>query len=103
MKHGWLLALLLSVAGCVTTDDERVRDYSSDGLQLFRCGNYRAARESYQAALALRPEDIGLMYNVAQCYDRQGADAQAEKLYNDCLQRAPNHGACRHALAELLV
>jgi Flp pilus assembly protein TadD len=99
----WLLTLLLSVAGCVTTDDERVRDYSADGLHLFRCGNYLAARESYQAALVLRPEDVGLMYNVAQCYDRQGASAQAEKLYNDCLQRDPNHAACRHALAELLV
>src|SRR6202022_608890 len=39
MRRGaWLLILLVSVAGCVTTDDERVRDYSADGLHLFQCG-----------------------------------------------------------------
>jgi len=102
-RAAWFLLLVVGLGGCATTDDERVRAYSSDGLSLFQGGNYRAARESYQAALALRPEDVGLIYNVGQCYDRQGASPQAEKCYNDCLQRSTNHAACRHALAELLV
>ena len=100
----WLGAVLLvGLTGCMSEEAERARDYTTDGLHLFQHGDYRAARESFQAALTLRPEDTGLMYNVAQCYERQGADAQAEHFYVACLQRSPDHAPCRHALAALLV
>lgn len=100
----WVTAVLLvGLAGCATEDAERVRDYTADGLNLYRHGDYLGARESFQAALALRPDDPGLMYNVAQCYDHQGAGAPAERYYLACLQRSPDHAAGRHALAALLV
>ena len=79
------------------------RDHNADGVYLFQSGDYRSARESFQAALALQPTDTGLLYNVGQCYDRQGELAKAERYYQECLQRAPNHTECRHALAAVLV
>jgi Flp pilus assembly protein TadD len=94
---------LMCLAGCAPMGQERLHDYNEDGLYLFQRGDYNEARESFQAALALRPEDAGLMYNLGECYDRLGDDKKAEQYYNECLARAPNHPACRHALACVLV
>jgi Tfp pilus assembly protein PilF len=102
-RAGWLLLGVVCVAGCAGSQGELVRDYNADGVFLFQRGDYRSARESFQAALALKPEDPGLLYNVGRCYDHQGASDKAERFYNDCLQRAPNQSACRHALVVLLV
>ncbi len=102
-RAGWLLAWTVCLAGCTGPRDQLVREYDADGVLLFQHGDYRSARESFQAALALKPDDPGLLYNVGQCYDRQGAPDKAEHFYNDCLQRDPNHVACRHSLAVLLV
>ncbi len=99
-----MMALLLCLAGCVSTErDELARTYNDDGVQLFRRGDYARARESFQAALNLRSDDADLMFNLGRCYDRLGSGAQAEQSYGQCLGRAPNHVACRHALAVLLV
>src|SRR5262249_13001417 len=49
------------------------------------------------------PEDSGLLYNVGQCYDHLGDAAKAEQFYVACLQRAPDHAPCHHALSVLLV
>jgi Tfp pilus assembly protein PilF len=87
----------------MSPDLERVRAYSEDGLYLFQRGDYPAARESFQAALALQPDDVTLLYNIGECYDRANDAAKAERYYNECLLRAPNQADCRHALATLLV
>lgn len=102
-KIAWVAGVVLGLAGCVTTGDDRFRDYNEDGLFQFRQGNYRDARESFQAALDLKTGDPALMYDIAECYDRLGDAAKAERFYRECLDRAPNHEACRHALAALLV
>lgn len=99
----WLLGVAVCLAGCVGPEDERIRDYNADGVFLFQQGDYRSARESFQAALDLKLDDPALLYNLGQCYDRVGGDTKAERYYNDCLQRTPNHVACRHALAALLL
>jgi tetratricopeptide (TPR) repeat protein len=103
MRLVWLTAaLVLCSGGCTSVQDERFRLYSEDGLSLYQHGNFRDARDSFQAALSLKPDDPVLIYNLGECYDQLGDSAQAEKLYRDCLQRAPNQVACRHALALLL-
>lgn len=99
----WVAGLALSLGGCASSSEERVREYNQDGLQLFQQGEYQAARETFQAALALKPEDPALFYNIGECYARQNDAVQAQRYYNECLQRAPNHIACRHALADLMV
>ena len=103
MGSGCGLLILLSATGCVAPNQEKVRAFTEDGVHLYTIGDYKDAQESFQAALALKPADADLLYNVGQCCDRLGEDAAAERAYSDCLQRAPNHAECRHALAVLLV
>jgi tetratricopeptide (TPR) repeat protein len=100
-QRGWLLALVLS--GCVTVEQERLQDYNNDGVYLFKRGDYQSARESFQAALALKSNDPALLYNIGQCYDRLGDAGKAEVYYGQCLQGATNHADCRHALASLML
>jgi Flp pilus assembly protein TadD len=104
MRHrGWLVALALYLSGCESASQERLRDYDQDGIYLFERGDYGAARESFQAALTLKPTDPGLLYNIGQCCDRLEDTAKAERYYGQCLLQAPNHVECRHALASMLV
>jgi Flp pilus assembly protein TadD len=99
----WLAGLVFCLIGCTNAAQERVRVYNADGISLFAKGDYGDARDSFKAALALTPNDAGLLYNLAQCYDRMGDAAKAESYYNQCLQAAPGNADCRHALNVLLV
>ena len=101
--HCGTMIIILLASGCVSDVQERVRFYNEDGVHLFHRGNYASARDSFAVALSLSPEDTALSYNLAQCYDRMGDTAKAERQYKECLQRAPNHAECRHAYDELLV
>jgi Flp pilus assembly protein TadD len=97
------LALLAALGGgCVTTDDEKLRAFADDGAFLYQRGAYAEARDTFRAALALQPDDPNLVYDLAQCCDRLGDDAQAEKFYRDCLQRSPGHAEAMHGLVALL-
>lgn len=98
----WLV-LALCLSGCESASQERLRAYNQDGVYLFERGDYPAARETFQAALALKPNDPTLLYDLGQCYDRLGDLAKAERYYAQCLMQAPNHAECRHALASMLV
>lgn len=102
-RVGMRLLLVLGLTGCTQTAHERVRDYNWDGVQLYQRGNISAATESFQAALQLDPENSTLHYNLGECYARLGQTAKAEQLYRQCLDRAPNHADCRHALTVHLV
>jgi Flp pilus assembly protein TadD len=99
----WLLRLIICLGGCESASQERLRDYNQDGIYLFQRGDYAAARESFQAALALKSDDPALLYNLGECYDRLGDPVKAERTYRQCLLEAPNHADCRHALASMLV
>src|SRR5579871_4039788 len=102
-RLGWVPWLALGLAGCTSAAEERARDYTRDAFQQYQVGRYADARDSFQAALALRPEDVGLLFNVGACYDLLGNNAKAEYYYGECLRQEPNHGLCRHALAVLWV
>src|SRR5947209_3127453 len=96
------LLLLPCAPGCVAYVDERVPQFIEDGVRQFQRGEYSDARECFEAALGLQPADANLIYNVAECYDRQGNTAKAQECYRLCLDRSPNHARCRHSLALLL-
>jgi tetratricopeptide (TPR) repeat protein len=98
----WVAGLALCLGGCVTTQEERVHDYNQDGVFLFQRGDYRGARDSFQAALVLHPNDADLVFNLGECYDRMSDTSRAECLYRECLTRVPKHAACRHGLVDLL-
>jgi type IV pilus assembly protein PilF len=104
MRPFWRIgAALLFLAGCTSTVQERAHAFNEEGVRLFQSGNYAAARENFQAAMQLTPSDAGLLYNIGQCYERQGDWLRAEQTYQECLRQAPNHGGCRHALTVHLV
>ena len=97
------ILILCSLGGCVPLGQERVRDFNEDGVHLFQAGEYKSAQECFQTALEFKPADPILLYNLGQCCDRMDDVANAERYYNECLQVAPNHADCRHALASLWV
>jgi tetratricopeptide (TPR) repeat protein len=94
--------LLLVLLGCGPTMNDRVRQYNEDGVYLYGRGEYVGARDSFEAALTLTPDDPHLVYNIGQCYDRLGDWPRAEKYYRQCVDKSSNHAECRHALAVLL-
>ena len=95
--------LALLVASCLPSGQELVGQYNEDGVLLFECGEFDHARQSFEAAQKLAPEDSAILYNLGQCHDRLGDAAGAERLYRECLLRTPNHAACRHSLAMLWI
>lgn len=103
MLRSWCAAMLVVAVGCTTTVQEKVRVYNADGMQLFHSGKYVEARETFQAALELAPEDATLRFNLGQCYERLGDAKKAEGLYSECVQRSPNHAESRQALCTLMV
>jgi Tfp pilus assembly protein PilF len=98
-----VLLLALGLAGCADTDQERVRLLNEDGLHQFQSGQYVGAQQNFEAALKLKGDDPSLVFNLAQCHDRQGNDRKAEELYRSCLASAPNHAPCHHALTVFLL
>jgi len=102
-KLTWMGTLALLVASCLPSGQELVVQYNEDGVLLFERGEFDHARQSFEAAQKLAPEDAAILYNLGQCYDRLGDPTKAEHLYRECLFRMPNHAACRHSLAMLWV
>ena len=80
-----------------------------DGVRYFQQGQYQAAQQRFQAALQANPRDADGYYNLAAVTHRtalQNRDsnlmAQAESLYNQCLDINADHVDCRRGLAVLL-
>jgi tetratricopeptide (TPR) repeat protein len=101
-RLGYLFAFL-ALAGCATTInvEERVRDLNDIGLTDFSLGRFSQARECFELALQLTPQDPNLLFNLAQCDDRLGKYQTAEQYYVLCLQKNPNHIEARYALVML--
>ncbi|MCI0377994.1 MAG: tetratricopeptide repeat protein [Gemmataceae bacterium] len=97
-----LVLLLLTCAGCASTADHRVKQFNDDGVFLFSRGDYAGARDSFEAALTLTPQDPALVFNMGQCHDRLGDWRKAEQYYLTCLELDVKHGAARHAQTMLL-
>lgn len=96
------LVVAMLLAGCDTTSQDRVMEFNKEGTQLYNQGDFQAARENFEEALELKPGDADLLYNVAQCFDRQGNWPKAEVFYRQCLDREPEHEDARFALALVL-
>ena len=100
-RHFVLGLLLLAASACAPRTDDRSRLYNEDGVQLFAKGDFHSALESFDMALTINPDDPAVLFNLGQCYDRLGDRPKAEKYYDVCLQRSPNHGDSRLALVSL--
>src|SRR5262245_35214549 len=90
MRRPIMLAILaLSMASCAPSSQEMVRQYNEDGVLLYERGEYGLARQSFEAAQKLAPDDAAVLYNLAECHERLGDPARAETLYRECLTRSP--------------
>jgi protein O-GlcNAc transferase len=102
-RVAWVGVFACAVAACAPVTPHRVREYNEDGVRLYENGSFADARDSFQAALDLKPGDPDLTFNLARCHDQLGQPGRAEALYRQCLQSSPDHAECRHALTALLV
>jgi tetratricopeptide (TPR) repeat protein len=100
-----LVAALFTGAGCGMVANSQ----NSQGVRLYQQGNYQQAIAKFQQASTTDPQDPDSYYNMAATYHRMGKAsgnkpelAQAESLYNQCLDRDPNHRDCYRGLAVLL-
>jgi tetratricopeptide (TPR) repeat protein len=103
MGRWWVAALALTVGACVSPQEERLRDYGEIGTRLYAHGQFREARDTFQAAVALKSDDPHLLYNLGQCHDQLEDYPRARKAYEECLRLSPNHAEGWHALTVLLV
>ncbi|MFO7901526.1 MAG: tetratricopeptide repeat protein [Planctomycetota bacterium] len=104
---GWMIVALLTVtSGCglVTTGQ------NMQGVRLYQQGQLHGAMKKFQHAMATNPDDADAYYNLAVALHQMGkmnndskALQQSEQLYNECLNRNPDHTDCHRALAVLLV
>ena len=103
----WLLAgWVLSSVGCQWAASGQ----NSSGARLYEQGQYSAALQQFQKVIATDPSNADGYYNLAATNHRLGNQrsdaqqlAQAESLYNQCLDHDPNHVECHRGLAVLLI
>ena len=100
-----LAMLALGSAGCRAVSTGR----NVDGVRYFQQGQLPVALARFDSALTIDPRNPDSYYNKAAVLHRTGvqnrdqnAFAQAESLYNQCLDLNPNHVECHRGLAVLL-
>jgi tetratricopeptide (TPR) repeat protein len=105
---GWLLLAvpLLALTGC---GEFMSQQQNASGVRLYQQAQYAEALREFQEATYSNPRDGDGYYNQAATYHRMGRQNRcdsdlklAEKYYNDCLDRNPNHSECYRGLAVLL-
>jgi tetratricopeptide (TPR) repeat protein len=100
------LLTAISQIGCSLSPSGR----NVDGVRNFQSGQYQRAIQQFQTALASDPNNANAYYNLGATYYALGKQQgnmhmmqQAEGLYHQCLDLAPNHTDCYRGLASLLV
>jgi tetratricopeptide (TPR) repeat protein len=101
----WTLVIALA-GGCNQMNSQAL---NSEGVRLYQLGNYQQAADQFQRAIAASPRNGTGYYNLAAALHKSGKLAgrqedlaQAERLYNQCLEYEPNHAECYRGLAVLL-
>ncbi|MGB7324980.1 MAG: tetratricopeptide repeat protein [Rubripirellula sp.] len=100
-----LSSAILSLGGCQWAASGQ----NSTGARLYEQGQYSAALQQFQKVITTDPNNADGYYNLAATNHRLGNQrsdsqqlAQAEALYNQCLDHDPNHVECHRGLAVLL-
>lgn len=105
----WAVALAVLTclgSGCNTV---ATQSQNAEGVRLYQQGAYHQAADKFQKAIAHSPNQADGYYNLAAALHKAGVEQnrpddlrQAEVLYNQCLERNPNHVECYRGLAVLL-
>lgn len=86
------------------------RGMNAEGVRMFDQARYQEAARQFQQSIFSDPSNPDGYYNLAATYHRLGSTGnrpadltQAERYYNQCLDRAPDHSECHRGLAVLLM
>jgi tetratricopeptide (TPR) repeat protein len=103
------LAAVAAIAALIGCNQMNSQALNAEGVRLYQLGNYQQAADQFQRAIASAPNTGTSYYNLAAALHKSGKLAgrqqdlaQAEQLYNQCLEYDPNHAECYRGLAVLL-
>jgi Tfp pilus assembly protein PilF len=105
----WIVAL-----GCAITASSgcqmMTKSNNGKGVAMYQQGRYAEALQYFEQAKQTDAANPDTYYNLASTYHKLGSAAKdpkmldnAEAIYNQCLDLAPNHVDCHRGLAVLLV
>lgn len=83
--------------------DPRQPDFLAEALDLESRGDYPNALTSYRLALRERPDDLGVLQNIAIAFSKTGQPEEAIRTYRRALQIAPESTGAHYGLAFLLL
>jgi len=83
--------------------EDRVVALVTEGNQLLDRRNYAEAVRKYEQAVAIKPGDEDLHYNLAIALAKSGKTEEAKKHYEEALQIFPDYGEARNNLGNLLM
>jgi tetratricopeptide (TPR) repeat protein len=90
-------------SGGKAKNEQKRRDYLSEGLALERQGDYEAALTSYALALRDQPTNHRVLQNMAIAYSRTGRTSEAIRCYRRALEIQPKLSGAHYGLAFLLL
>ena len=109
VKQLMLASLAISAIAFTGCTNMTTQALNAEGVRQYQSGNYLQASEQFQRAIAANPKSANGYYNLASALHKNGKLfnrpedlAQAEQLYNQCLNYDPNHTECYRGLAVLL-
>ncbi len=96
-------ATLGELRRALALDADRPESHVGLGLLALQQGDFEAAREAYQAALAIAPWFVPAYVNLADLEQRSGRDAEGEAWLRKAIAVAPDLAEPHHALGLWLV
>ena len=83
--------------------DPRHTDFLAEALDLESRGDYANALTSYRLALRERPDDLGVLQNIAIAFSKTGQPEEAIRTYRRALQLDAESPGAHYGLAFLLL
>ena len=83
--------------------DPRPTDFLAEALDLESRGDYTNALTSYRLALRERPDDLGVLQNIAIAFSKTGQPEEAVRTYRRALQLDADLQGAHYGLAFLLL
>jgi len=78
-------------------------DYLNEALALERTGDFDAALTSYRLALRNKPDDVGILENMAIAYSKLGRADEAARCYRRALEVKPDLPGAHYGLGFILL
>lgn len=91
------------LVGGTSGRDKRQTDFLSEALELESRGDFANALTSYRLALRERPDDLGVLQNIAIAFSKTSQPEEAIRTYRRALQLSPDLAGAHYGLAFLLL